>query len=61
MLFVRLVSLLLGDPPDIYCLKYIWDHLLLPDLNDLKILRGAGTLEATISFVEGTLYMNTFN
>jgi hypothetical protein len=50
MMFVRLVGLLLGDPPSQDCLKYIWDHLLLPELNDLKIVRGS----ASESLIETT-------
>ena len=49
MMFVRLVALLLGDPPHDACLKYIWDHLLLPDLNDSKLVRG----DVNVSLVEG--------
>ena len=49
MIFVRLIALLLGDPPHNDSLKYVWDHLLLPDLNDAKLVRG----DINLSLVEG--------
>uniref|UniRef100_A0A1X7VEE8 Uncharacterized protein n=2 Tax=Amphimedon queenslandica TaxID=400682 RepID=A0A1X7VEE8_AMPQE len=48
MIFVRLIALLLGDPPHEAWLKYVWDHLLLPDLNDAKLVRG----DINLSLVE---------
>ena len=43
MMLVRMVELLIGDPPQLHYLKYICDHLLLPDLNEVKIVRGSDT------------------
>ena len=54
-MFVRLVELLLGSPPRLDCLKYVCDHLLLPDVNEVKLVRGSvvGPLEETIGMMEG--------
>ena len=54
-MFVRLVELLLGSPPRLDCLKYVCDHLLLPDVNEVKLVRGlvADPLEETIGIMEG--------
>lgn len=61
-MFVRLVELLLGSPPRLDCLKYVCDHLLLPDLNDVKLVRGSpvGPLEETIGIIEGEIAMAVF-
>ena len=53
VMFVRLIKLLLGDPPQLDCLKYVWDHLLLPDLNAVTVVRGTAPLETTVSLMEG--------
>lgn len=53
-MFVRLIKLLLGDPPQLDCLKYVWDHLLLPDLNTVTVVRGTAPLETTVSLMEAS-------
>lgn len=45
MMLVRMVELLIGDPPQRDCLKYVCDHLLLPDLNEVKLVRGSGSVD----------------
>ncbi len=53
MMLVHLVKLLIGDPPVLDNLKYVWDHLLLPDLNTVTVVRGnGGNLDATMSLIE---------
>ena len=57
MMLVHLVKLLIGDPPNLDNLKYVWDHLLLPDLNTVNVIRGTnGDLEATVSLIESKCY-----
>ena len=54
LMFVRLIELLLGDPPKLDYLKYVWDHLLLPDLNKVGVVRGASAqLDSSASLIEG--------
>ena len=60
-MLVHLVKLLIGDPPILDNLKYVWDHLLLPDLNSVTVIRGGNvTLDATISLIESLLLINLF-
>ena len=51
--FVRLVELLLGSPPRLDCLRYVCDHLLVSDMNDLKLVSGPARLETSISVIDG--------
>ena len=53
MMFVRLIEMLLCDPPKLDFLKYVWDHLLLPDLNKVGVVRGASTQLDSASLIEG--------
>ena len=53
--FVRLLELLMGIPPRVDCLKYICDHLLVSDLNEVKYVAAAGALETSVSAFEGQL------
>ena len=53
--FVRLVECLMGIPPRIDCLKYICDHLLVSDLNDVKFVAAPSALETSVSAFEGQL------
>ena len=52
-LFVRLVECLMGSPPRIDCLKYVCDHLLVSDLNDVKYVAAASAMETSVSVFEG--------
>lgn len=36
--YMNLVGLLFGSPPSTECFRYICDHLLMPDLNDVKFV-----------------------
>ena len=51
--FVRLVELLVGLPPRLDCLRYVCDHLLVSDINDLKLVAGPALLETSISVFDG--------
>ena len=51
--FVRLVELLLGSPPRLDCLRYVCDHLLVSDVNDLKLVTGPAMLETSVSVFDG--------
>ena len=51
--FVRLVELLLGLPPRLDCLRNVCDHLLVSDINDLKLVAGPAQLETSISALDG--------
>lgn len=43
----------MGSPPRIDCLKYVCDHLLVSDLNDVKYVAAASALETSVSVFEG--------
>lgn len=45
---VRLLQLLMGQPPQLECLTHIYRHLLVPDVNDVKLVTAASVLESSI-------------
>ena len=49
VLFVRLIECLLGSPPREDCLRYICDHLLVSDLNEVKFVSTPGTMDTSIT------------
>ena len=51
--FVRLVELLVGLPPRLDCLRCVCEHLLVSDINDLKLVAGPAPLETSISVFDG--------
>ena len=51
--FVRLVELLVGCPPRLDCLYYVCDHLLVSDINELKLVTGPASLETSVSVFDG--------
>lgn len=51
--FVRLIELLLGSPPNPDCLRYVCEHLLVSDINDLKLVTGPALMETSISVFDG--------
>ena len=53
MLFVRLVECLLDFPPQLDCLRYVCDHLLVSDLNEVKFVVGGNMLETSVSVFDG--------
>ena len=56
---MRLVECLMGIPPRIDCLKYICDHLLVSDLNDVKYVAAPSALETSVSAFEGQSVINS--
>ena len=58
--FVRLCECLLGSPPDLNCLRYISDHLLVSDLNDLKFFATPNALDTSITIIDGRLQLLAF-
>ena len=53
--YVRLVECLLGFPPNLDYLRYVCDHLLVSDLNEVKFVASHGLLETSISVFTGTM------
>jgi len=49
-LYMNLVGLLFGSPPNLDCFNRICDHLLVPDLNDVKFL---SRQDSAFSLLEG--------
>ena len=49
VLFVRLIECLLGSPPREDCLRYICDHLLVSDLNEVKFVSTPGAMDTSIT------------
>lgn len=47
--FIRLMESLLGYPPKEDCLRYICDHLLVSDLNEVKFVSTPGMMETSIT------------
>ena len=47
--FVGLMECLLGSPPKEDCLRYICDHLLVSDLNEVKYVSTPGVMETSIT------------
>ncbi len=54
---VRLIELLVGSPPQLDCLQYVCDHLLVSDLNDVKFVSGANQLETSMSAYDGEVFV----
>ena len=52
-LLVRLIECLLANPPQLDCVKYICDYLLVSDLNNVKFVVGNGLLDASMSVFDG--------
>ena len=52
--FVCLCECLLGSPPDQACLRYVSDHLLVSDLNEVKFVTPPGPMDTSISAFDGT-------
>lgn len=50
---VRLLQLLMGQPPQLECLTHIYRHLLVPDVNDVKLVTAASVLESSIVAFDG--------
>ena len=59
-LYMNLVGLLFGSPPNLDCFNRVCDHLLVPDLNDVKFLSRQDSafslLEGIVSGVRDLLY-----
>lgn len=48
MHLVRLLQCLTGQPPLLECLTHICNHLLVPDVNDVKLVNATSVLESSI-------------
>ena len=44
----------MGSPPDQACLRYVSDHLLVSDLNEVKFVTAPGPMDTSISAFDGT-------
>ena len=50
--YVNLVGLMFGSPPNLECFSHICDHLLVPDLNDVKFV-SLSRQDSSFSLLEG--------
>ena len=57
---MRLVELLVGCPPRLDYLHYVCDHLLVSDINDLKLVTGPASLETSVSVFDGEQVGTTY-
>ena len=53
MHLVRLLQLLTGQPPLVECLSHICSHLLVSDVNDIKLVTATSVLESSIVAFDG--------
>ena len=53
MHLVRLLQLLMGQPPLQECLAHIHSHLLVPDVNAVKLVTATHVLESSIVAFDG--------
>jgi len=53
-LYVNLIGLLFGSPPNLECFHSICDHLLVPDLNDVKFV-SLSKQDTSFSLLEGII------
>lgn len=51
-LYVNLIGLLFGSPPNLECFHSVCDHLLVPDLNDVKFV-SLSKQESSFTLLEG--------
>ena len=59
-LYINLVGLLFGSPPNLECFSRICDHLLVPDLNDVKFV-SLSRQDSAFSLLEGNLGDNVLS
>ena len=51
--FVRLIELIMQSSLRLDCIRYICDHLLVSDINDLKFISSPSAMDASVTMFDG--------